>query len=167
MYFQFPLETVVSRRAAADQLSFAREASRLLTDSDEVMYEPVERGLAILAANESALREPRLILRDRYGELVDMKRPSVRYVPGEPVLEPIMHVRVTARREYAAALLAELRRRDARILEECVRSRMLIVRAEAPLARLLGLPAFIDEATDATAMHSIRLVRYAPIDREA
>jgi hypothetical protein len=163
MYFQFPLEALVRRREGVDQLAFAREASRALADSDDVMLEPVVRGLTILAAHEAALQEPRRILRDLYGDFVEMRPPRVRYVAGEPTQEPVMHVRITARREHAAALLSELRRRGARILEECVRSRMFIVRAEAPLARLLGLPARIDDVTDGHAVHSIRLVRYEPV----
>ena len=84
-------------------------------------------------------------------------------MPGEPAHEPIMHVRVTARRENAAAVLRELRMRGARMLEECTRNRVFIVRSEARLEALLGLPARLDELTDGLAMHSIRLVRYAPI----
>jgi hypothetical protein len=163
MYFQFPLEALVRRRAAADQLAFAREASGVLGDFDEVRCEPVDRGLTILAAHEVALQEPRRILRDLYGDFVEILQPRVRYVAGEPTQEPVMHVRITTRREHAAALLAELRLRGARMLEECIRSRTFIVRAEAPLARLLGLPARIDEVTEGHAMHSIRLIRYEPV----
>jgi translation elongation factor EF-G len=87
----------------------------------------------------------------------------VRVIPGEPEQEPVMAVRVTARAEYAAALVGELRRRGARILEECYRGRVFVLRAEAPLALLLGLPASVRAITDGTSDPAIRLVRYAPI----
>jgi len=163
MYFQYPLEALARKRASLNQIDFAREARRVLSDSDEVMFEPLDRGLAIFAAHEDALEEPRRILQDVYGDFVEVRKPRVRYMPGEPAHEPIMHVRVTARREHAAALLRELRRRGARMLEECTRNRVFIVRAEAPLESLLGLPARLEELTDGLAMHSIRLVRYAPV----
>src|SRR5687768_15500807 len=163
MYFQYPLEALARRRASTRQLEFAREARRVLDDSDEVMFEPLDRGLAIFAAHEEALLEPRRILRDMYGDFVELRPPRVRYMPGEPAREPVMHVRITARREYASALLLELRQRGARLLEECTRDRTFIVRAEAPLAALLGLPARIAQITDGSAMHAIRLLRYAPV----
>ena len=40
------------------------------------------------------------------------------------------------------------------------------MRAEAPLALLLGLPAAVRAITDGTADPAIRLVRYAPIEDE-
>jgi hypothetical protein len=166
VYLQYPIESLARRRAAADQLAFALEARRVLADSEDVMFEPIERGLAILAAHEDALDEPRRILRDLYGDFVEVRQPQVRYMAGEPACEPIMHVRVTARREHAPALVGELKRRRARLLEECTRSRVFIVRAEAPMAALLGLPARLAELSEGLAMHSIRLLRYSPMQGE-
>ena len=163
MYFQYPLEALARRRASVNQIDFAREARRVLSDTDEVMFEPIDRGLAIFAAHEDALEAPRRILRDKYGDFVEVRSPRVRLMPGEPAHEPIMHVRVEARRDHAFVLLRELRRRGARLLEECMRNRVFIVRAEAPLGSLLGLPATLHELTGGLAMHSIRLVRYAPV----
>ena len=163
MYFQYPLETLARSRATLSQLDFAREAKRALFDTDDVLTEPLDRGLAIFAANEEALEEPRRVLQDLYGDHVVLRHPKVRYMPGEPPQEPIMHVRITAKREHAARVLQELRMRRARILEECVRARIVVVRAEAPLAVLLGLPALLDVVTEGTAVCTIRLLRYAPV----
>ncbi len=163
MYFQYPLEALARSRASASQLDFAHEARRALADSDEVLYEPHDRGLAIFAANEDALEAPRRVLHDLYGEFLELRHPKVRYMPGEPRLEPIMHVRIAARREHADAILQELRARRARILEDIVRPRDFVVRAEAPLAVLLGLPALLDVITGGHAAHAIRLLRYAPL----
>src|SRR5688572_25104172 len=160
MYLQYPLEALARRRGSVDQLEFARAARRVLPNTDEAVFEPLDRGLAIFAANEAALQEPRRILHEVYGDLVEVRDPKVRRIPGSPLREPIMQIRITARRENAPALLAELRKRGARLLDESSHSRVYVVRAEAPLAALLGLPARIDTLTSGLGMHSIRLVRY-------
>ena len=164
MYFQYPIESLARRRAtAANQLAFAREAGRVLPASDDVMFRPLDRGLAIPAAHEDALEKSTRILRDVYGKGVEVRKAKVRYLPGEPAHEPIMHVRISTPCAHALGVIAEIKLRGARILEECTRSRMFIVRAEAPLATLLGLPARLDTLTQGEAMHSIRLVRYSPV----
>jgi len=84
-------------------------------------------------------------------------------IPGKPPQEPIMHVRVATRRAAAWQVLQELRARRARVLEECVRGRLVMVRAEAPLSLLVGLPAILGAITDGEARCAMRLVRYAPL----
>jgi hypothetical protein len=163
MYFQYPLEALARKREAASQLEFAREARRALRDSDEAVFEPFDRGLAIFAVNEEALQEPTRILHDLYGDQVEVRRPKVRYLPGDPLHEPIMHVRVTARREWAGRVLAELRMRGATILEESMRQRVYVLRAEAPLSLLLGLQATLDAITGVDTPCVMRLVRYEPL----
>jgi translation elongation factor EF-G len=74
-----------------------------------------------------------------------------------------MHVRVTAKREWAGRVLAELRLRGATILEESMRPRDYVVRAEAPLSLLLGLPANLDAITGAETPCAIWLARYEPL----
>ena len=112
MYFQYPLESLARKRATADQMDFAREAQRALPDSDEVMFEPLARGLAIFAAHEDALVEPRRVLHDLYGDFVEVRDPRVRYMPGEPAHEPVMHVRITARRAPGNAVFEARQRYD-------------------------------------------------------
>lgn len=163
MYYQYPLEILARKRGTLSQIEFAREAKRVLFDTDELLAQPGDRGLAILAANEEALSQPARVLRDVYGDFVELRRPRIRYMRGDPVHEPIMHVRISVRREYIGRVLAELRLRDARILEECHRSRTYIVRAESPLVALLGLPARLDAITGGSADCAIRLIRYAPV----
>ena len=167
MYYQYPLETLARRKRADSQMEFARQARTALQDSDELLARPIATGLALFAANEDALEEPARILRDIYGDFVEVRSPRVRVIAGEPAQEPVMAVRVTARAEHAVAITAELRRRRARILEECFRARTFIVRAEAPLALLLGLPAVVRAITGGTADPSIRLVRYAPVEADS
>jgi len=85
-------------------------------------------------------------------------------MPGDPPHAPIADVRIRTLNDFSLAVIAELRRRGARILEQCKRRRAFMVRAEAPLAALLGLPASLELIAEGEAAHSIRLVRYAPLD---
>lgn len=166
MYYQYPLETLARMRGAASQADFAREARDIVLDTDEVIAQPCERGLALFAANEEALSQPARVLGDVFGPRVELRRPRVRYMPGLPPREPIMQVEVTVRPEYSGRVLAELRARGVNMLEECWRARRLIVEAEAPLAALLGLSAMLDSITSGSAQCSMRLVRYAAVDRD-
>jgi len=163
MYYQYPLEVLARKRGARSQIAFAREARRVFVDTDEVLAHPGARGLEILAANETVLSRPARALRDVYGDAVELRRPRIRYIPGDPVREPIMHARITVRREYAGRILAEIRTRGVRIVEECYRDRIYIVRGESPLAALLGLPARLHAIADGSADCEIRLIRYAPV----
>ena len=166
MYYQYPLEALARGRSAASQLDFAQRAREALSDTDELLARARPNGLALFAANEDALEKPARILRDLYGDFVELRTARARIIPGDPAQQPIMNVRITARVEHSARIVAELRRRTARIEEECVRGRTFIVRAEAPLAPLLGLPAALEAMTEGTANHAIRLLRYAPVPRD-
>ena len=163
MYLQYPLETLVRRRGNVNQLEFARAALRVLPNTRCAVFKPLDRGLAIFAASESAFEEPKQMLREMYGDLVEVRDPRVRHIPGTPVREPIMQVRITAPRMNASALVAALRRRGARILDERLLTRLYVVRAEAPLAALLGLPAQVDQITSGLGTHWIGLLRYLPV----
>ena len=163
MLYQYPLETLARRRATTSQIDFAREARRVLTDSDEALFEAHDHGLAIFAANEEALAAPIEILREMYGDFVEVRRPRVRCVPGDPPQEPIMHVRITTRSDYIYLVLAELRGREVREVERCTRGRVEILRGEGPLAALMGFPKTLAAITNRTAAHQMRLVRYEPI----
>lgn len=163
MLYQYPLETLARRRATTSQIDFAREARRVLEDSDDALFEAHDHGLAIFAAHEEALVAPVRILRDLYGDFVEVRRPKVRCVPGDPPHEPIMHVRITTRTDYAFVVLAELRARDVRLLERCTRGRVEIMRGEGSLMALLGFSRTLAAITHGTAAHQMRLTRYQPM----
>jgi hypothetical protein len=163
MYFQYPLETLARKRRTLSQMEFALEAKRILRDTDDVLFEPLDHGLAIFAANEDALEDPVRILEEIYADEVEVRRPVVRYLPGEPVQQPMMYVRVRTRREHAGAVVQKLRFRGVKIVEEAFRRREVVVRGEAPLANLMGLPAELIDLTEGTASHLIRLTHYAPV----
>ena len=163
MYFQYPLETLARKRGTRSQVSFAVEAKRVLRDTDDVIFEPMERGLAIFAANEDAIDAPLRVLGEVYADDLVVRPPVVRLMPGDPVQQPVMYVRIRARREHAGVVMQKLRARGVAIAEETFRAREVIIRGEAPLAHLLGLPAELDELTEGSASHLIRLTHYAPL----
>ena len=166
MYFQYPLETLARKRQTRSQMEFALEAKRMMRDTDDVLFEPLDHGLAIFAANEEALDDPIRILEEFYADRVEVRRPTVRFLPGKPVQQPVMYVRVRARREYAGAVVQKLAQRGVKIVEEAYRRREIVVRGEAPLADLIGLPAELVDLTRGTASHLIRLTHYAPVSAE-
>jgi hypothetical protein len=162
MYYQYPLEVLARRRGAASQLDFARTARVAILESDEVMPEAMARGLVLFAANEEALMAPVRVLEEMYGDQLEIRGPRVRMLPGKPPQEPIMHVRVTTPRGSIWHVLRELHARQASILEECMRGRAVVVRAEAPLSLLVGLPAILSNITGGDARCVMRLDRYEP-----
>ena len=167
MYYQYPLEALARMRGSRSQLEFARAARATLEENDEILLEPIDNGLVIFAAHEEALALPVRALGEIYGEELEIRGPKVRHMPGDPPQEPIVHIRITARRSWTAQVLRELELRRARILEECVRGRIVVIRAEAPLALVVGLPALLEVLTDGDATCTVRLVRYSPLGEEA
>ena len=162
MNYQYPLEALARRRGSAAQREFAQQARHALFDSDDAIYEAHDHGLVILAASEDALQLPESVLREIYGSQVEIRPPRVRHMPGDPPQVPMAHARISTRHEFSLKVMAELRRRGARILEECSKPRLFIVRAEAPFEDLLGLPARLQAITRGDAVHAIRLLGYAP-----
>ena len=163
MKFQYPLETLARKRSGSGQIEFAHGARQTMHDTVDVRFESSEHGLKILTADEDTLVNVAQILRQLYGDFVEMRPPRVRLIPGNPAQQPVMSVRISTRRDFSSEVRGELEGRGATILEECARPRAFIVRAEAPLADLLGLPARMATLTNATAVHWIRLSHYAPI----
>ena len=163
MYYQFPLQTLARSNDDRPQLDFARNAKLVLPESDEVFLEPFEDGLAIFAANEDALVPPRQLLEEVYGAAVEIRPPNVRLIAGEPMQEPVMNVRVRAQRCHIREVLHILRFRGVRIVEECLRPREFIVRGQAPMRNLMGLPEELAGLTEGVASHWIRLAHYAPV----
>jgi hypothetical protein len=163
MYYQFPLQALARSRRAGSQIEFAREACRVLEETDDLALEPVHDGLAIFAANEDALAVPARILAEVYSDSVVVRAPSVRLIDGDPAHEPVMNVRVRAKRCYMPAVLAALRYRGARVVEECLKGREFVVRAEAPMRRLMGLSAEMAMITEGTSSSWVYLSRYQPV----
>ena len=77
-----------------------------------------------------------------------------------------MHVRITLETGYQEAVKRILLAREATLEEEHSRSRRAVLRYEAPLARLLGLPAQLNTLTAGTARYWIVLSHYALVTRD-
>lgn len=126
-----------------------------------------EGGAGIIhAVNERALRDARRAVRSAHRQPVAFEPPTVhRYRDTERQLElePLMFVRVNARRAHLTVLVDDLRRRGARLQEVELQQQRVVIRAEARLASILGLEAAIHEATDNTAQVATWLVRYEAV----
>jgi translation elongation factor EF-G len=78
-------------------------------------------------------------------------------------MEPLMFVKVNARREYLDPLMQALRARGARMHEVELQGRRVLLRAEARLAMLLGFEAAVLATSRQSAQVHARLVRYEPM----
>lgn len=162
MHFDLPIEQLVRRRDTRFQLGFANEARDLLPGSEEFRLAASGKGLRVLGRNEDALSPPVELLREKYGARLQVRPPEVRLIEGVQVKQPIMHVRIRMQVRFLAAVKRALLERGALPLEEDVRGNMRVLRYEAPLAHLLGLPAELALLCgDGAVEHRITLSHYA------
>lgn len=161
MNYDLPIEQLVRRTDTRFQLGFASEARERMPASEGWALSASRRGLHVLARNEDELATPVDVLRDAYGSLLEVGPPLVRLIKGVQVQEPIMHVRISLETAYQDAVKQAMQVRRATAEEEYERSRHAVLRYEAPLARLLGLPAELKRLTKGTARYWIVLSHYA------
>jgi predicted membrane GTPase involved in stress response len=161
MNFDLPIEQLVRRSDTRFQLGFATEARERIPPSEGWAFSASRRGLHVLARNEDELAAPMEVLRDAYGPRLEIGPPVVRLIKGVQVQEPIMHVRISLATDYQEAVKEAMLMRNATMEEEYARSRRAVLRYEAPLARLLGLPAELRQLTSGTARYWIVLSHYA------
>jgi len=160
-YLHLPIEQLVRRTDTRFQFGFAMEAKELLPDHEECVLEPSRTGLRVLGKNEEALATPVEILREVYGPRIAVEPPRVRLIGGVQLHEPIMHVRISLETRFAAPVKQALEQRRAALQEEYKRSTYCVLRYEAPLAALLGLPAELARLTEDRAKHWTALSHYA------
>jgi predicted membrane GTPase involved in stress response len=167
VYDDYPVEQVARSRRARFQLGFARLTMHLLPSIDGVAYEPSSEGLRILATDETALGVPGEIVRQIHDDDVELDAPRVRLTMRGRPCEPVMNVRLTVPEERAAAVVADLAGRDARIDEiDCVHGRAT-VRAVGPLRNLLGYPEALVHLGGRPEELAMWLSHYTPVDAEA
>jgi predicted membrane GTPase involved in stress response len=166
MNFDLPIEQLVKRTDTRFQLGFAREAKERIPARDSFALSPSSQGLRVLARNEDGLSEPVQALREAYGPGLKISPPSVRLIKGVQIQEPIMHVRISLEKPHREAVKHALLAREAMLEEEHARSRHAVLRYEAPLVRLLGLPAELTRLTSGTARYWIVLSHYALVTRD-
>ena len=119
----------------------------------------------IHAASESALKEAQDLIRQVHGGRIALGATSVHTfvdASGQRV-EPVMFTRVSAGRNHVVPLLEIFKDRGADVQEvelQCDRS---VIRAEAPLGRLIGSVDAVQELTAGQAHFLSWLARYAPV----
>jgi predicted membrane GTPase involved in stress response len=161
MHLDMPIQQLVRRTDTRFQRGFAHEAMDLLPKREDFLLQPSKSGLVVLGRNEDALATPVETLRDVYGPKLHVEAPSVRLIRGVQVQEPIMHLRVSAENRFREAIKDALSNRGAAPEEEYVRERYCVLRYEAPLRRLLGVPGELATLTNSTARHCMALSHYA------
>jgi predicted membrane GTPase involved in stress response len=161
MNFDLPIEQLVRRSDTRFQLGFATEARERIPAREGCALSASRRGLHVLARNEDGLAGPVETLRDVYGPSLEVSPPTVRLIRGVQVQEPIMHVRISLGTEYQEAVQHAMAMRCATVEETYARARQAVLRYEAPLAQLLGLPAELSRLTSGSARYWIVLSHYA------
>lgn len=164
VHSEFPIERLAQMASNPFQIGFARQVMRMLSPSDLIAFEATRDGLLMRAQNEEALAKPVALLRDIYHDDLVLPPPRVRYMSlGNRPYEPIMLLRVRSAPRYRDAVREDLAAREATLLEEHVRPSVCVLRAEAPLRRLLGYGEDLAKLSEATALHWIWLDRYVPM----
>jgi hypothetical protein len=166
MHFDLPIEQLVRRNDTRFQLGFANHGRGLVPKREEFVLAPSREGLHVLARNEDGLAAPVEVLRDVYGPRLDVQPPKVRLIEGVQVKEPIMHVRISLETRFRPLVKRALEARRASPGEEYVRSTYCVLRYEARLADLLGLPAELARLTAGRAKYWIVLSHYAIVTRD-
>jgi predicted membrane GTPase involved in stress response len=159
--YDLPIQQTLRRTDTRFQLGFATEAKERVPRADSYALSPSRKGLLVLARNEDGLASPVGRLRELYGDSLDIGHPTVRFIAGAKIQEPVMHVRISLDAADVDAVKGVLRARGADMEEEYVRGRHAVLRYEAPLARLIGLPAELLRLTAGRARYWIVLSHYA------
>jgi len=160
----FPIETCCSHRGERFQLDFARQVMQLLPRTSGASYAPDARGLVIAAQTEMDLERPVRRLTDIYGDMLRVGPLTVRYRHGQTIEQPIMALRVLCPPGCYEGVREDLRARDARIMDAEVNRRFGIVRATAPLAKLLGYPDRFASITGEKGQLVMWLSHYEQLD---
>jgi hypothetical protein len=161
---EFPLEQTCWHLYEPFQLTFARHALQMLPRSEHGGAEATHQGLVLRAETETALETFLVRLQDYYGDQIRAGSATIRYHRSPELEEPHMGVRVRCLPAHFAAVKADLLSRGATILDEELTSQHGVVRAKAPLAKLMGYPRALAQLTAESAREVMWLSHYAPVD---
>jgi hypothetical protein len=165
-FLHLPIEQLVRCTNAGLRSRFAAEASELFPETDEYRLAGNPAGLLVLAQNEQALEEPVDILREVYGGGIGIEPPRARHIGGARPQQPVMHVRISLERRHADAVKEAMSKRGAMPSAEHASANYAVLRYEAPLARLIGLPAELARLAGAGATHWTALSHYAGVEED-
>jgi Elongation factor G C-terminus len=166
MYLDLPVEQLIRHEGMPFQFAFATEAKELVPEREDFLLKASHKGLHVMAKNEDSLVLPLEVLRQVYGASLHVDAPRVRLIEGVQLLEPIMHVRISLRMRFRELVKNALKRRRVVPSEEYARSTYCVLRYEAALADLLGLPAELGRLTGGGAKYWIVLSHYAVVTRD-
>jgi predicted membrane GTPase involved in stress response len=163
VYREFPIEQLAKSAKTRFQMGFARMTVHLMPEIDDVLLEPSEAGLRILAASEVALTAPCEVIRRMHADEVRLEKPTVRLLYDGGVREPVMWVRAAVPYNSAEAVIQELVGRGACIESVDWLAAPPVIRARAPLRLLLGYPQTLAALTDGRAELRMSLSHYEPL----
>lgn len=166
MHREFAIECKCSHRRERFQLAFARAAIEIVPRDESTAYEPSGNGLTLLAETELSLERPLARLREFYGDELRVESPLVRYKKGDRLEEPYMGLRVLCGPPSFESIRHDLLNRRAKIVDQELNSRFGVLRAEAPLASLVGYPAHLEKITQGRGQLAMWLSHFAPVSPE-
>jgi predicted membrane GTPase involved in stress response len=145
------------------QLKFAVDAARLLQGLRGVLAEPTGKGLLILGSAEAPLDVAVMILRAAFGERLRTSERRICFMRLPP-MEPVMDVFVRAPETDAPAIRRALEARRATLRFTAAENRGWLLRAEAPMAELLGFADELERVSGGRADHWITFNRWQPLE---
>lgn len=145
-------ERLVRQRGLRRQFRFATEAKRSLPERGDFLPAKSHRGLHLLARDEKGLAAPLGVLSAIYGEGVEIDR--LRYA------RPVAELRVGLESVHVAAVRAALARRGINPSEEYLGMHYCVLRFEALLEDLFGLPGELARLCEGQANHQVLVIGY-------
>ena len=85
---------------------------------------------------------------------------------GPRLLEPLMQVEVSTPEDFTGAVHADLSTRRGRVLGMEPRGASQAIRADVPLAQMVGYATALRSATQGRASYSMQFARYSEVPRE-
>lgn len=161
----YVLEQALTCAAEKFQLKFADESVPLLAPVAGVQPVPTNKGLVLLSINESTLDSAIALLHTRYGDSLLAADRRVRY-RNHPAMAPVMDVFLRVPGEHADKASRDLVRRRAAVRFQIIEKRGWLIRAEAPMAELLGYGTDLSKMTEDRAEHWITFNRWEPAETD-
>ena len=146
MHPEYPLERLCSHLYEPFQLTFARHAEQVLREEDEVELEATHKGLVLRGETEAAFEHSVQLLRNYYGNQIDVGPAAVRYHKGTTVEEPLMGLRVNCSPEHFEVVAADLNIRNAVIVASHIGPTRAEIRAGGPPCEAAGVCRAADTA---------------------
>jgi predicted membrane GTPase involved in stress response len=165
MESRYTLERICSHRSEDTQLMFALRAIELLPSRLDYAVGACKEGLIVCGETESALDRPVELLKAIYGESLCVGTLAIRYRRrGTVIEEPYVGVRVRCDARYYGAVRDDLVARGGAVIDSEVTPLLAVLRATAPLARMLGYAQRLSDLTRGSGREVIWFSHYAQND---